>query len=128
MKLAVNFVLRSAARTYTPLIAMFALALTAMYPPGGGIGLLAGLAISLLLALHMLVYGAAAARAALPPALARGGLALGLTLALAGTSAPRLLFAQQIAEAGLFLTLVGGTALVLAVLVGRAPTLRDEDW
>ncbi len=128
MKLAVNFVLRSAARTYTPLIALFALALTAMYPPGAGIGLLAGLAISLLLALHMLVYGAVAARAALPPALARGVLALGLALTLVGTSAPRLPFAQQMAEAGLFFVVVAGTALVLAVLVGRAPTLRDEDW
>lgn len=128
MKLAVNFVLRSAARTYTPLIALFALALGAMYPPGGGIGLLAGLAISLLGATHTLVYGAVAARVALPPAAARGLLALGLALALVGASAPRLPLAPQLAETGLFLTVLAGTSLVLAVLIGRAPTLRDEDW
>mgnify|MGYP001385522474 FL=1 len=128
MKRAAHFLLSSAARTYTPIIALLALALGAIYPPGGGAGLLAGLTVSLLLASHVLVYGAAAARAAMPPTLGRGLLALGLALALAGTGAPGLAFARQATEAGLFLTLAAGMALVLTVLVGRAPTLRDEDW
>ena len=46
---------------------------------------------------------------------------------LAGAGLPGLLYAAQVTEAGLFLTTFGGAALVIAVLFGRAPTLRDEE-
>jgi multicomponent Na+:H+ antiporter subunit B len=126
MKEGAHIVLAAAARFYTPLIVLFALTLLAMRPAGDGVGLIAGLAFVLALIVHALVFGAGAARAAASPLLMRLILALGLAAAAIGAAAPRMLFARELAEAGLFALTAAGGALVIAVLFGRAPTMRDQ--
>lgn len=128
MRTGTHVVLRGAARLHMPLIALFALSLLATRPAGEGAGLLAGLALLLALMLHVLVFGAAASRRALPGPAARLLCALGLIASLLGAGAPGLPYAAQIGEAGLFALILGGGVLAIAVLVGRAPTLRDEAW
>ncbi len=119
--------LPAAARFYTPLIALFAATLLLRAPAGAGIGLTAGLAFVLALLLHVLVFGAAAARAAAPPLICRLLLALGLSFALTGTLSPSFGNASQLTEGGLFIVTAASGALILTVLIGRAPTMRDEE-
>lgn len=126
MKEGAHIVLAAALRFYTPLIVLFALTLLVVRPPGSGLGLLAGLAFLLAPILHALVYGASALRAAAQPFLLRVIAALGLVAAVLGLAAPRMLFARELAEAGLFAVTAAGGMLVIAVLFGRAPTMRDE--
>jgi multicomponent Na+:H+ antiporter subunit B len=128
MRAGPHVVLRAAAKLHTPLIVLFAASLLAVRAPGEGVGFIAGLAFALALVLHVIVFGAAAARAAFPTPLARVLLALGVIGALVGAGAPNFQYARQLGEAGLFLATISAFALVLAVLAGRAPTLRDEDW
>lgn len=123
-----HLALQAAGKLYTPLIALFALSLLAGGVAGTGIGLSAGLAFALVLALHLIVHGARAARAATPPALMGVLVSLGVALALLGAGAPGLPYALQVLEAGLFIATAAGFGLMLTVLAGRAPTLRDEDW
>jgi hypothetical protein len=126
MKGGAHTVLAAAARFYTPLIVLFALTLLIARPAGGGVGLLSGFAFVLALMAHALVFGAGAARAAAPPLLMRLLAALGLAAAALASAAPRMLFARELAEAGLFVLSAAGGALVIAVLFGRAPTMRDQ--
>lgn len=128
MKPGAQIILVSAARLYTPLILLFALTLFAARAPGGGVGFMAGLAFALAFVLHGLVFGAAGLRAALPPPAMRLLLAAGVIVALAGAGAPALRFSAQAVEAGLAVTTAAAAGLVIAVLFGRAPTLRDADW
>jgi multisubunit Na+/H+ antiporter MnhB subunit len=128
MKPGAHIALAAAARFYTPLIALFALTLLIAGNVGAGIGLVAGFAFVLALLMHVLVFGDAAARASAPPFLTRFVLALGLAAAVAGASLPRFLFAPQMLEGGLFAATAAGGVLILTVLVGRAPTMRDEEW
>lgn len=128
MKPGALVALRSAARFYIPLLLLFTLSFLATRAAGGGVGLSAGIGVALALALHVLVFGAGAARVAFPAPAARAALSLGLVIALSGAGFKAASFAPQLAEAGLFMATVGGSALALKVLVGRAPTLRDEDW
>jgi len=120
-----HIVLAAAARFYTPLIILFALSLLIVRPAGSGIGFVAGAAFVLALIVHALAFGAEAARAASPPLLTRLIAALGLGIAAAGATMP-LLFARELAEAGVFLATAAGGALVVTVLFGRAPTMRDQ--
>lgn len=115
------------ARFLTPLMALFGAVLAFTTAPGGGVGFTAGLAVGLVLALHALTFGAAAARAALPSSLARGVLALGVVVACAGAGLPGLAFAGQLIEGGVFAAMIGAMALLLQVTFGRAPTLRDAE-
>ena len=119
-------VLAAAARFYTPLIVLFALTLLVVRPAGAGVGLLAGFAFVLALIVHALVFGASAARAAAPAFLMRLLMALGLAAATFGATVPRVLFARELIEAGLFAVTSAGGALVITVLFGRAPTMRDQ--
>lgn len=116
------------ARLYTPLAFVFAFTLIAMRAPGAGVGFVAGLAFAIALLLHALVFGASAAKAAFPPLAARLALALGLAAALTGAGAPRLPFAPQLIEAGLFAIVVAAASLIISALFGRLPTLRDAEW
>jgi hypothetical protein len=125
MKEGAHIALAAAARFYTPLMALFALALLALRPAGGGVGFVAGLAFVLVLLTHVLVFGAVAARAAAPPIATRLLMALGLAALVAGATLP-VLFAPQLVEGGLFVVMAAGGALMIAVIVGRAPTMRDE--
>jgi multicomponent Na+:H+ antiporter subunit B len=127
VKPGAHIVLLAAARFYGPLIVLLALALLVIADPGSGVGFSAGLVFAAALVLHLLVFGAAAARAAFPPFPARLVLALGVLGAVIGAGAPRLIGAPQVLEGGVFAATAAAVSLVLAVLVGRAPTLRDEE-
>ena len=119
-------VLAAAARFYTPLIVLFALTLLVLRPAGAGVGLIAGLAFLLAFIVYALVFGAGAARAAAPPLMMRVVVALGFLAALAAAGAPRLIFARELIEAGLFLAMAAGGSLAITVSFGRAPTMRDQ--
>ncbi len=126
MRTTGHIVALAAARFYAPLIVFVALAALVLRTPGAGVGLLAGLVFAAALAVHLLVFGAGAARRALPAFAARALLCLGVGAALLGAGAPRLPGAVMLLEAGSFAATAAGAALVLAALAGRAPTLRDE--
>lgn len=126
MRPAQQPMLLAASQFYTPLLALFAFMLLATRSAGGGVGLLAGLAFGVVLCLHVLAFGAGAARKAAPPLAARGLVALGLLAVVIGAGAPRLTMAAQVLEAGLFLITAAGVSLLLNVLAARAPTLRDD--
>ena len=128
MKPGAHIVVVGAARLYAPLILMFALTLLAARAPGSGVGFAMGLAFALGLVLHALVFGAAAMRAACPPVMMRLLLAAGVIAALGGAGTPGLRFSPQAVEAGLALATAAGASVVVTVLFGRAPTLRDADW
>ena len=121
-----HIVLAAATRFYMPLIVLFAMTLLVVRPSGSGVGLLAGFAFVLAIIVHALVFGASAARAAAPPFLMRVLMALGVAAATFGATVPRALFAPELIEAGLFAVTSAGGALVITVLFGRAPTMRDQ--
>lgn len=118
-------IIAASARFAIPLIALFALSLLAREAPGDGVGFRAGLVLALIIAIHSLVFGAQAARRAFPLPLARLLLGLGVSAALLGAGAPGLPMSAQLMEGGLCAATASGAAIVLSVLVGRAPTLRD---
>lgn len=128
MRRSSQVVALSAARLFGPLMALFALSLFVARAPGAGVGLLAGLTFALALLLHALVFGAAAARTAAPPAAARVLLSLGLIAAASGACAPAWSGADVAIEGGLFVATAGACALIQSALMGRAPSLRDEGW
>jgi multicomponent Na+:H+ antiporter subunit B len=122
-----HIVVAAATRFYTPLIVLFGALILFGAAPGSGVGFVAGLAFGLALVLHALVFGAPAARAALPAPFARLMLTLGVTTAIASAGLHGLAYASQFGEAGLFVATVAAAATVVQVVFGRAPTLRDED-
>lgn len=128
MRPAAQIVLVEAARLHGPLLALFAFSLLALRAPGDGVGFVAGLAFALTLALHALVFGAAAARAAFPPTAMRLLLAAGVVIAMAGAALPGFRFAPLLVEGGLFAVTSAAANLIVAVVFGRAPTLRDAEW
>jgi multicomponent Na+:H+ antiporter subunit B len=128
MKTVSHVVLSAAARFYVPLILLFAAVLLLTKTAGAGVGFCAGLAFALALLLHALVFGLEAARAALPPMLTRLVVAAGAVATFVGVALPGLPFASQLAEAGLFAVTAAGSGLLFLVLIGRAPTMRDEEW
>lgn len=121
-------IVRSASALLLPAMFLFALSVLATHAPGQGSGALAGLCFALALMLHALVFGAGAARRAFSALAARFCLAVGIGLALAGAGFVRLSFAAQMLEFGVFLVVSGALHLTFTVLIGRAPTLQDEDW
>jgi|GEM_PF-1935719 len=127
MKPGAHIVVARAARTFAPLLALFALTLVTARAPGEGVGAVSAVALMLALALHALVFGAAAFMAAFPPLLMRWLAALGVIAALAGAGAPEWRYAPQAIEAGLFVTASAGAALIIAVLFGRAAALGDAE-
>ncbi len=127
MKPGGHIVVAAAARFYTPLIVLFAALVMFGSAPGGGVGFVAGLAFGLALVLHALVFGAPAARAALPAPVARFLLAMGVATAIAAAGLHGFAYAAQFGEAGLFVATAAASAILVQVVFGRAPTLRDED-
>lgn len=121
-----HLVALSAARLYAPLILFAALIVLVLRTPGAGVGFLAGLLFAAALGVHLLVFGATAARAAAPLTLVRGLACLGVLAAMTGAGAPRLTGAVVLLETGLFVVTAAGATLVLAALAARAPMLRDE--
>jgi hypothetical protein len=125
MKEGAYAALAAAARFYAPLIVLFALALLLARPAGSGVGFVSGLVFLLGVIVHTLVFGAAASRAAMPAMLMRVLVASGLVMAAAGAGLPGVLFARELVEAGAFVVTAAGGALMVLVLFGRAPTMRD---
>jgi len=119
--------LLAAVRLYAPLMIALALTMLVLRAPGGGVGLVAGFVIAMALVTHALVFGAAESRKAFPPFFARGLLGVGLIVLLAGTLGAGGDASVRVSEAGLLLVTVSATQLAIAVLFGRAPTLRHED-
>jgi len=128
MKAGAHIVLRAGARFYMPLMLLLALSFVATRPAGSGVGFVAGLCVTLVLVTHALVFGAATARAAFPPALARALLCLGLAGACVGAGAQDLRWSTAVLETSVFMVTAAGLALAFKALVGRAPTLREEEW
>jgi hypothetical protein len=126
MKDAAHTVLAAAARFYTPLIVLLALTMLVVRPAGAGVGLLAGFCLVIALIVHALVFGASATRAATPFFVTRLLMALGLAAATVAATVPGAVFARELIETGLFAVTAAGGALVIAVLFGRAPTMRDQ--
>lgn len=127
MNPSAHAIVAASARAVIPITALFAFALLAAGTPGDGVGFRAGLVSAMVIAIHTLVFGARASREALPLGAARLSLAAGV-LAVAGAETARdFSLAPRIAEGGMFLTTAAAAALVLGVIVGRAPTLRDEE-
>jgi len=122
-----DVILVAAARTYLPLLALFALSLIVARAPNAGVGFIAGLGFAMVLTLHALTFGVGASRVAFPPSVARFVLALGLISVVAAIGAPGLVYADRLAEAGAFAATVAASALIIVALFGRAPTLRDGD-
>lgn len=127
MSVAPHAIVRDAARLYTPLIVLFSASLLFERAPGAGVGFVAGLAFSLILALHALIFGADAARAAAPPLLTRALLAAGVLVSFVGAGAPGLRFSPQLIEAGAFVATSSAASLFLVSLMGRAATLLGEE-
>lgn len=121
------FSLLAAARLSMPLIVLLALTMLVLRGAGAGVGFVSGLVFAMALTLHALVFGASEARKAFPPVLARALLALGMIVMVIGAAGAGGAFSAQIIEAGLLVVTAGGLHLVLTVLIGRAPTLRDGD-
>lgn len=128
MKATSDVIVVAAARFFAPLTALFALMLLAGRGAGSGVGFVAGLGFGLVLMLHALTFGSAAARGAFPTIAARLALAAGVGAVCAGAGLPAWSFAGQLIEAGAFLSTVAAAALILHVIFGRAPTLRDGEW
>lgn len=128
MKPGADVVLTAAVRFFAPLMVLFAASIFVWRAPGAGVGFVAGMAAGLAIVLHALVFGAAAARTALPPTAARLLVFVGVCLVLAGAGLPRWVYAQQTIEAGAFATTAGAIALAVGALFGRASALRDADW
>lgn len=118
-------ILAHAARLYAPLALVFALSILGVRAPGDGVGILAGMAFSLAIVVHALVFGADASRRALPPALVLTLLGLGLIAVCVSAGLPGVAMAPQLAEAGAFLTTAAALALVFAVFFGRVQALKD---
>ena len=127
MRTGSHVIVAAAARFFTPLMALFAAVLLVGGAPGDSVGFVAGLAFALVLVLHALTFGAGAACAAFPAPLARLLLALGVGGACAGAGLPGLVFAREAIELGAFAATIAASALILHVLFGRAPTLRDTE-
>lgn len=118
-------IVAASARFAIPLIALFALSMLVQEPPGDGVGFRAGLVLAFVIVIHTLVFGAQAGRRAFPIQLARALLAGGVLAALIGAGSPRWPLSAQLMEGGLCASTIGGASILLGVLVGRAPTLRD---
>lgn len=118
-------IVASSARLAIPLIALFALSMLASEPPGDGVGFRAGLVLAFVMVIHTLVFGAQAGQRAFPIHVARALLAGGVLAVLIGAGSPRWPFSAQLIEGGLCAATIGGASILLGVLVGRAPTLRD---
>ncbi|MEZ5996002.1 MAG: hypothetical protein R3C25_09620 [Hyphomonadaceae bacterium] len=113
------------AALFVPLAALFSLFLVMAGGGGDGRALAGGLMLGLAIAMHALVFGAAAAQRAFPPSLARILAAVGVCVAVAAPGLPGVPYVQQAGEAGLFVAAASAAAIVVQVSFGRAPALRD---
>ncbi|MEQ1618807.1 MAG: MnhB domain-containing protein [Terricaulis sp.] len=122
-----HVVLGASARWFIPFNTVFALVMLVNGSPGDGVGMRAGLTLALAMAAHGLVFGVEAAKSALPAWAARWALAVGVIAVSFAAMLPGHPIGGQVMEAGLFAMVAASAALVLTILIGRAPTLRDTE-
>lgn len=118
--------LRGAGKALAPILALLAFGVAASGAPGAGVA--GGAMLALGLALHALIFGADAARRAIPPVVWRLIVLVAALGAALSVCAPDWRYAPNLLEAAACAALAAGAALALTALAARAPTLRDEDW
>ncbi len=118
--------LRGASKALAPILALLAFGVAASGAPGAGVA--GGAMLSLGLALHALIFGADAARRAVPPFAWRLIVLFAALAAALAVCAPGWRYAPNLLEAAACAAIAAGVALALMALAARAPTLRDEDW
>ena len=123
-----NVILVVASRWMTPLAALFAFMQLASWPAGVGVGFIAGLAMVMPIAFNALLFGVPSILAAIPAAIMRAALALGLIAAFVGAGLPRASWNAQLIEAGAFAATASASTLILLALMGRAGALREATW
>lgn len=123
-----NVILVVALRWMTPLAALFAFIQLASWPAGAGVGFIAGLAMAAPVALNALLFGVRSTLAAMPGAILRAALALGLIVAFLAAGLPGASWSGQLIEAGAFAATASGSTLILLALMGRAGALREATW
>lgn len=128
MRSHAHVLVRAAIDAALPALLLLALALLATRPAGEGAGLAAALLFALAFTAFALAGGAARARRGVPPLMARVLLCLGTLACIGAASAPGLPGGERVFEAGLFAACASAFVLFFTALIGRAPTLRDEEW
>ena len=123
-----NVILVVASRWMTPLAALFAFMQLASWPAGAGVGFVAGLAMAMPIAFNALLFGVQSILAAMPGAIMRAALALGLAVAFLGAGLPGASWSGQLIEAGAFAATASASTLILLALMGRAGALREATW
>lgn len=122
MKPTPHIAAAAAARFYTPLMLLFA---ATLYTASPGAGWSAGLAASMAILLHALVFGGRAASVAFPPWAARLTIVAGAAAAFVGDVGRSAAWGRTLAEAGLFCVVAAGASLITLALFGRAQMLRQ---
>jgi len=117
---------RGASKALAPILALLAFGAAASGAPGAGVA--GGALLALGVALHTLIFGADAARRAVPPLAWRAMAFLAVLAATLSVCAPDWRYAPNLLEAAACAALASATGLALMALAARAPTLRDEDW
>ncbi len=117
-------VLRGALRALQPILTALALLSVAQ----GGSGLAAAGLVVLGVFGHAIFFGADAATRAVPPGLWRIACAGALIAGAVSVGSPDWDLSPMLGEAALLCATVAACALALTALIGRAPTLRDEEW
>lgn len=128
MKREDQAVLVVAARWLTPLASLFALSLLANWPPGAGVGVVAGVAMAIPFALNALLFGVSDTLVATPVGALRISLALGVVLAFVSVGLPGLRWNGQLIEAGAFIATSAGLSLALLAVMGRVAALQEGSW
>ncbi|MGE0596619.1 MAG: hypothetical protein AB7P07_09635 [Hyphomonadaceae bacterium] len=123
-----HVLMRSAVDAALPALVLLSLMIAIGAPPGASGGLAGALVFALGFIAHVLVTGVNGAQRALPPILARVFLALGAGVCVLAASAPGLLGSAALFQAGLFACTAAAFTLVFTALIGRVPTLRDDEW
>jgi hypothetical protein len=123
-----NVILVVASRWLTPLAALFAFMQLASWPPGVGVGFIAGLAMVMPVAFNALLFGVQSILAAISGAIMRVGLTLGLIVAFVAAGLPGARWSAQLIEAGAFAATASASTLILLALMGRAGALRETTW
>lgn len=118
--------LGGAARGLPPLLSV--LALSAVRADAPGSGLAAGALIGLTFVAYALVFGAAAARRAMPDSVWRAFAVFAAIGAACAVAAPDWTYAALLGEAAAAMAAAAACGLGFLALAARASTLRDTDW
>ena len=118
--------LRGAARGLPPLLAVVALSFVRADAPGSGLA--CGALIGVSFFIYALVFGAGAARRAMPDGVWRLFASAAAVAAAVAVCAPDWAYAALLGEAAAACASAAACGLSFLALAARAPTLRDADW